>query len=89
MNKAWYLAYERLFSVAVVPELSVVITQEVVNELLMSDDAGLHEALKKCFHSLMTCPEETVRTQLETLLRRLESIGMRNVAIILFCVAVM
>lgn len=58
----------------VVPELRAVVGQEVASELLVSDEAGMHQALKNCFHSLMTCPEETVQTQLQALQKRLASL---------------
>jgi hypothetical protein len=77
-----------VFVVAVVPELRTVLRQEVVNELLMSDKAGMHNALKKCFHSLMTCPKETIETQLQILLRRLASLGMRCSHFVLSCLLV-
>lgn len=64
------------FFVAVVPELRRVVGQEVANELLVSDEAGMHQALKNCFRSLMTCPKEMVQTQLQALQKRLASLGM-------------
>lgn len=77
MNKDQYSAYEKLFFfVAVVPELRRVLGQEVANELLASDEAGMHQALKNCFRSLMTCPKETVQMQLQALQERLASLGM-------------
>jgi hypothetical protein len=69
----------------VVPELRTVVRHEVVTELLMSDEAGMHHALKNCFHSLMTCAKETIETQLQTLVRRLSSLGMRKCDIFTFC----
>jgi hypothetical protein len=60
----------------VIPELRTVIGQEVASELLVSDEAGMHQALKNCFRSLMTCPKETVQTQLQALQKRLASLGM-------------
>jgi hypothetical protein len=65
-----------VFVVIGVPELRTVVGQEVVNEPLMSDEAGMHHALKNCLHSLMTCPKETIKRQLQILLRRLASLGM-------------
>lgn len=77
MNKDRYSAYEKLFFfVAVVPELRRVVGQEVATELLVSDEAGMYQALKNCFHSLMTCPKETLQMQLQALLKRLASLGM-------------
>lgn len=58
----------------VVPELRTVIGEEAVNELLMTEEATMHQALKKCFHSLMTCPKEMIETQLQILERRLVSL---------------
>jgi hypothetical protein len=69
---------KRWFSVPVVPELRTVIGKEAVNELLMTEEAALHQALKKCFHSLMTCPKEVIETQLKVLERRLGSLGTRK-----------
>jgi hypothetical protein len=76
MNKGWSLAYEKFSFVAVVPELRTVVGQEVASELLVSDEAGMLQALKNCFRSLMTCPKEVVKTQLEALHKRLASLGM-------------
>ncbi|KAJ4443892.1 hypothetical protein ANN_05679 [Periplaneta americana] len=60
---------------AVVPELRAVVGSHSVNELLMSDEAGMQDALKNCFHSLMTCSKEEIETQLRALLTRLASLG--------------
>jgi hypothetical protein len=68
----------RWWSVTVVPELQTVIGQEAVCELLMTEEARMHQALKKCFHSLMTCPKEIIETQLQILQRRLASLGTRK-----------
>lgn len=76
MNKDQYSAYEKRFFFAVVPELRRVVRQEVANELLASDEAGMHQALKNCFSSLMLCPKETIQVQLQALQERLASLGM-------------
>jgi hypothetical protein len=76
MNKGWYLAYEKFSFIAVVPELRTVVGQEVASKLLVSDEEGMLQALKNCFRSLMTCPKEVVKTQLEALHKRLASLGM-------------
>jgi hypothetical protein len=69
---------KRCCFVPVVPELRTVIGKEVVNELLMTEEATMLQALKKCFHSLMTCPKEIIETQLQILERRLTSLGTRK-----------
>jgi hypothetical protein len=69
---------KRWCSVSVVPELTTVIGNEAVSELLMTEEVALHQALKKCFHSLMTCPKEIIETQLKILERRLASLGTRT-----------
>lgn len=58
----------------VVPELVTVIGQEAVYELTVTEEARMRQALKKCFHSLMTCPKEIIETQLQILQRRLASL---------------
>lgn len=70
--------YEKMLFFPVVPELRTVIGKEAVNELLMSEEATMHQALKKCFHSLMTCPKETIEIQLQILEGRLTSLGTRK-----------
>jgi hypothetical protein len=69
---------ERWCSVPVVPELRTGIGKEAVNELLMTEEAAMHQAQKKCFHSLMTCPKEIIETQLKILERRMASLGTRK-----------
>lgn len=64
----------------VVPELRKVVGQEVANELLASDEAGMHQALKNCFSSLMTCPKETIQVQLQALQERLASLDESSLA---------
>jgi hypothetical protein len=71
---------KRWCSVAVVPELVTVIGQEAVYELTVTEEARMRQALKKCFHSLMTCPKEIIETQLQILQRRLASLGTRKYA---------
>lgn len=64
----------------VVPELRAVVGSHPVNELLMSDEAGMQDALKNCFHSLMTCSKEEIETQLRALLTRLASLDESSLA---------
>jgi hypothetical protein len=72
---------KRCCFVPVVPEFRTVIRKEAVNELVMSEEATMHQALKKCFHSLMTCPKEMIETQLRILERRLTSLGTRKLVL--------
>ncbi|XP_068081765.1 mannose-6-phosphate isomerase isoform X2 [Anabrus simplex] len=57
-----------------IPELRDIIGKEAISELLNSDEAGIQAALRKVFHHLMTCPKETLQTQLQNLLRRVETL---------------
>jgi hypothetical protein len=69
---------KRWCSVPVVPEFRTVIGKEAADELVMTEEATMHQALKKCFRSLMTCPTEMIETQLRILERRLASLGTRK-----------
>ncbi|KAJ9590035.1 hypothetical protein L9F63_016851, partial [Diploptera punctata] len=63
-----------------IPELRSVIGQESINELLTSDEAGMQQALKNCFHALMNCCKITVETQLNILAKRLADLDESSLA---------
>ncbi|XP_034249977.1 mannose-6-phosphate isomerase [Thrips palmi] len=56
-----------------IPELGAIIG-EAGSNLQTSDEAGIQTALRQCFKALMTCPAESVRAQLSSLVERHSSL---------------
>lgn len=59
----------------ILPELRAVIGVDKVFKFMTTDEANDTEALKTCFHSLMTCDPGLIALQLRKLLDRLSNLG--------------
>lgn len=58
-----------------IPELRVIVGEDIVLELTPVSETPINLSLKKCFQSLMSCEESIVAQQLMKLIDRISILG--------------